>query len=275
MRNFRKPHRYKKKKPIFKKRFFWLGLLIIAVATGIFYCLFFLEVFQVKKIIILRYTQDNPEPVEWVVSGDDKITKEEVEFIAGQRLENKVLFFKTSSIFSANLSQIKKDILNYFPQIAEAKVGLDLFDAIKIEITERQALAQWCNQECFLIDKEGIVFEEAFEIHPDLIIIRAETGFSELGETVVKKELLVQILELESKLEEIEAPVSEAFLASKQRLNMKTFEGWEIYFNLETNLDWQITELEEVLKEKIPQEMRDKLEYIDLRFSRVYYSYKK
>jgi len=257
---YRKPHRYKKKKPILKKRFFWLGFLIIIAAAAVFYCLFFLEVFQVKKIII---------------SSPDKVSKEEIEFLVEQRLESKILFFETRSIFAADLNQIMKDILNYFPQIAEAKVSLGLFDVVKVEVIERQALAQWCNQGCFLIDKEGIIFEEVFEVRPDLIVVRTEAGSGELGETVIEKKSLAQILDIKSKAEGVGVPIEEAFLASEERLNMKTIEGWEIYFNLEKDLGWQITELKEILKEKIPQEKRDKLDYIDLRFSRVYYTYKK
>ena len=60
---------------------------------------------------------------------------------------------------------------------------------------------------------------------------------------------------------------------SEKRLNTKTSEGWEIYFNLKGDLNWQITELGLVSEKQIPLEDRGELEYIDLRFSRVYYKY--
>jgi len=256
-RIYRKPHRYKRKKPIFHQRFFWLGILALIVAGGIFYSLFFLEVFQVKKMI---------------VSGNDKVSKEDIEFLAGQRLESKILFFKTKSIFALDLGQIKKDILNYFPQIAEAKVSQGFFDAVNIVVTERQALAVWCGERCFLLDREGIIFKEVIEDKPDLVLIKNESGINELREKVIEKELLSKVLEIKAQVEgNTGILVKEAFLVSEERLNMKTAEGWEIYFNLKGDLNWQITELALVLEKQIPPEQRNKLAYIDLRFSRVYY----
>jgi len=256
-RIYRKPHRYKRKKSILKSRFFWLGIFALIVAGGIFYSLFFLEVFQVKKMI---------------VNGDDKVSKEDIEFLAGQRLESKILFFKTKSIFAVDLGQIKKDILDHFPQIAEVKASRGFFDAVNIIVIERQALAVWCGERCFLLDGEGIIFEEVIEAQPDLVLIKNESGINELGEKVIEKELLSQVLEIKAQVEgNTGILVKEAFLASEERLNMKTAEGWEIYFNLKGDLGWQITELALVLEKQIPSEQRNKLEYIDLRFSRVYY----
>lgn len=257
-RIYRKPHRYKRKKPIFHQRFFWLGILALIVAGGIFYCLFFLEAFQIEKII---------------VSGDNKVAKEDIEFLAGQRLESKILFFKTKSIFAVDLGQIKKYILNYFPQIAEVKISRGFFDAVNVIVTERQALAVWCQDEkCFLLDQEGIIFEEVIEDKPELVLIKNESGINELGKRVIEKELLSQVLEIKAQVEgNTGIPVKEAFLVSEERLNMKTAEGWEIYFNLKGDLGWQITELKLVLEKQIPLDKRGKLEYIDLRFSRVYY----
>ncbi len=142
---YRKPHRYKKKKPLLKQRFFWLAVLIVLTLSSFFYFIFFSKIFQVTKIII---------------SGQEKVAKGDIESLAGQNLENSILFFKTKSIFTVDLGRIKKDILARYPQIAKAEVSRGFFDAIKIGISERQASAVWCGQSCFLLDGEGIIFEE-------------------------------------------------------------------------------------------------------------------
>jgi len=54
-------------------------------------------------------------------------------------------------------------------------------------------------------------------------------------------------------------------------LDVKTAEGWEIYFNLEENLSWQLTQLYLLLERKISPEERRTLQYIDLRFNKIYY----
>ncbi|MBA7622199.1 Cell division protein FtsQ [subsurface metagenome] len=257
-RTYRRPHRYRRKKPIFRKRFFWLGILSILVFIGVFYSLLFLEAFQVGKII---------------VSGEEKVSKEDVEFLAERRLESKVLFFKTKSIFTVDLKQIKRDILNHFPQIAEVKVSRGFFDAVNIVVRERIGVALWCQDEqCFLLDNEGVIFEEVSEIKPGLLLIKTQAGLAELGETVIDGDQLSQIFDIRLKLaERTKIFFAGASLISEERLDVKTTEDWQIYFNLKGDLDWQITELSLVLEKQISPERRDRLEYIDLRFSRVYY----
>jgi hypothetical protein len=91
-----------------------------------------------------------------------------------------------------------------------------------------------------------------------------------LGERAVTKEKISKILEIKSKLEDIlKIQIKKADLISEKRLNVKTFEGWDIYFNLKKDLDWQLTKLKAVLDEKIPEEKRKDLEYVDLRFGNL------
>jgi len=242
-----------------RKRFFWLLGLVVILLGSVFYCLFFLEIFQVEKII---------------VSGEQRVAKEEIEFLVEKRIENKFLFWKTKNIFALNTGQIRQDLLNLFPQIAEAEVSRGFFDAVNVLVIERASLGLWCQEEmCFLIDGEGVIFEEA---PPETELLKIESAESKenttLGKVVFEKEKLDQIFYLRTKLAEIaNMPIVKAFLVSAERLNIETAEGWEIYFNLKGDLDWQVTELALVLEKQISPERREQLEYIDLRFSRVFY----
>lgn len=256
---YRKPHRYWKKKPILRGRFLALGFLALLIASAIFYFLFLFETFWIEKII---------------VSGEKKVMKEEIELLVERRLKNKVLFFETKSIFALNTRQIKRDILDFFPQIAEVKVSRGFFDAVSVEVTEREALALWCQEErCFLIDLEGVIFEE---VSPEMELFKIGSwqiiDSLALGLTVVTKEKLGQIFEVKSGLAEtVKLSITESFLASEERLNVKTSEGWEIYFNLKGDLQWQVKELDLLLEKQISPEKREELEYVELRFNRVYY----
>jgi len=92
-----------------------------------------------------------------------------------------------------------------------------------------------------------------------------------LGERIAEKEIISQIIDLESKLkEDLKIPLKELTIVSEERLNAKTLEGWEIYFNLKGDLNWQILKLKAVLENRIPPEKRGNVIYIDLRFERVY-----
>jgi len=256
---YRKPHRYKKKKPIFRKKFLAPGFLALIMVCTVFYGLFLWKIFWVEKII---------------VNGEQKFTKEEIESLVSSKLENSILFFKTKSILAVDGGQIKKDILDAFPGIAVAEVKKSFFDAISVRITERTASALWCESErCFLLDKYGVIFEEA-PLDSGLVVIEAGQSSGELflGKTVVTEEKINQILAIKDKIAEAsKVSIKKAVLVSNERLDIETTEGWIIRFNLKGDLDWQVTELKLTLEKQISPEKRKSLEYIDLRFTRVYY----
>jgi len=257
-RQYRKPHRYKKRKPIFRKKFLAFGFLVLTAACAVFYGLFLGKIFWAEKIII---------------NGEQKITKEEIEFLVSKKLENTVLFFKTKSILAVDGGQIKEDILNAFPRISEAKVTKDLFDTISVEITERTASALWCeNESCFLLDDRGVIFEEA-PLDSGLMVIEADQSPGELilGGTVLPSDKIMQILAIKSKLAETLQISIVSVKLFDERLDVETTEGWMIRFNLKGDLDWQMTELKLTLEKQISPEKRRELEYIDLRFRSIYY----
>ena len=261
-RKFRKPYRVKRKKSIFRNRFFWLGILIFLIVGSAFYFLFFSDTFQVKKII---------------VTGEEKISKEDIKVLIEERLEKKILFFKMGSIFLINPSEIRRGILNNFSKIAEIEINREFPDVINVLVVERLPLAIWCRDgNCFLLDNEGVIFEEtpAWTDLPKIIDKQNMNSFT-LGEKVIEKDKLEQILKIESELtKNLKISIIEFSLMPDERLNAKTTEEWEIYFNLDEDLNWQLTKLNAVFKEGIPPENRGNLEYIDLRFTRVYYKYR-
>jgi len=254
-KTFKKPYRIKKQKSIISYRFFWLGILIFVILFSIFYFLFFFQTFQVEKII---------------VTGEEKVAKEGLKLLVEKKLEKKILFFKTKSIFLVNLNEIKKDILDSFPQVAEVEIGRGFPDALNIVVVERFGLVVWCQAEqCFLVDNEGVIFEEIFDVDLEVFQIKnlAQVSELKLGDKVIEKEKLNQILDIESKLRNnLKILLAAVTIVSEKRLNIETSEGWEIYFNPEGDIEWQLTKLKAVLEKEILPENRKNLEYIELRF---------
>ncbi len=258
-RSYRKPHRYKKRKPILSKKFLVFGFLVLASAGVVFYGLFFWQVFWVEKVVI---------------NGEEKIVRENIKSLIDGRLENKALFLNTKSIFAIDADQIKADILATFPRVASAEVRKSFFDTVNVEIIERSAVAIWCdkNEKCFLLDEKGVIFEEAAK-DSGLLLVETNQIPKEviLGETVVPQEKVSQALTIQFKLNNLlQISVVNAKILD-ERLDVLTREGWTVRFNLKGNVDWQITELKLALEKQISPEKRKSLEYIDLRFSRVYY----
>lgn len=256
---YRKPHRYKKRKQIFSKKFLALGFLALAVTGIIFYGLFFWKVFWVDKVVI---------------NGEEKIVQENIKSLVDGQLENKALFLDTKSIFAVDTDRIKADILTAFPQVASVEVRKSFFDTVNVEITERSAVAVWCDksEKCFLLDEKGVIFEEASK-DAGLLLIETNQMPEEviLGETVVPQEKISQALIIQFKFNNLlQISVITARMLD-ERLDVLTREGWVARFNLKGDLDWQVTELKLALEKQISSEKRKNLEYIDLRFSRVYY----
>jgi len=270
-RTFRKPHRIRRLQPahrfrrrgplksIFGNRFFWLTLLVLIIIGGVFYFIAFSSTFQIKEIKI---------------SGNQKISSENIKILIEEKLNKKILLFDSKSIFLVNLNEINKIVLEKFLQLSQVNLERKFPNKIIVKIEERKPAAIfYSNENYFLIDKEGVIFEKISELSQQILKIKNLTITTELklGDKAIEKNKLSQILEIESKLrEDLKIPLAELSIASEERINAKTSEGWEIYLNPKNNIDWQLIKLSLILKEKIPQEKRKNLEYIDLRFEKVY-----
>ncbi len=258
MKIHRKPYRVKKKKSILRNRFFWLGILILIIFSGVFYLTFFHSFFQIKIIEI---------------SGNEKVSTESLENLLNEKINQKILFFPSQSIFLPNFGEIKKEILKSFPQIRETHLKRRFPDALLLQIKERKPIAVFCQADnFFFIDKEGIVFEslDSDTKRQDLITLKKQADEeTNLKDKVVMEEQLSKILKAESRLKnELKILTEEMLVVSETRFDAKTLEGFQIYFNFQEDLDWQLAKLKAVLEEEIPPEKRKDLEYIDVRFGK-------
>lgn len=266
---YRRPRRLKRKKSIFRSRFFGITFLILCFLGAIFYFAFFSEIFYVKAIEI---------------SGNKKIQTQDIENFLKDRINQKILFFPTKSIFLTNFKEINRLFLEKFPQISEMNLNRKLPATLIVEIKERSPVAVWCQalpnpaeqdlggQEtnCFFIDKFGVIFEEGPENYGLVIKFLDKKEEIYLGKTIIKEEQLKPILEIQEKLKaNINITTKEFIIQNDERINVKTLDGWEIYFNLKENIDWQLIKLRSVLEKEIPAEKRGELEYIDLRFGNL------
>jgi len=254
--SFRKPHKVKRKKSILKSRFFWLTILVLIVVGGFFYLISFSSFFQITKIEI---------------RGNEKISEQKIKEIIQPHIEHQIVFWKTRSIFLANLKETNNFLSETFPNIAQVELKRNFPEALIISIQERIPVAIFEHQNRkFFIDKEGIVFEEPVEgtlFSIESLVFKGEIG---LGKRVLEKEIMTKILEIKQALNQKEIPIIMAVIATEDRLNIRTQENWEIYFNLREDISRQIFNLGIVIQEKIPLERRKTLERIDLRFDKIF-----
>ncbi|XOB40656.1 MAG: cell division protein FtsQ/DivIB [Candidatus Nealsonbacteria bacterium] len=269
MRKYRKPHRIKKKQPFFKKKYFWSTFFVFVFSVLVVYLLVFSSFFQVENIII---------------SGNEKVSKQEIVKVIERELAEKKLFFLEKNIFLADLNKTKEDILNEFSKVGKVRLKQVLPDTIDCIVEERVEVATFCKdyesdneeirlirEECFLLDREGIVFEMVLDNNFQLPKIKSpdSENKSAIGEKVIETDLVSKILEIFSELENSDILIGDILIVSEERINVRVLDGFEIYFNPKKDLYWQFTKLKAVLEKYIPLDKRKDLEYIDLRFGNL------
>jgi len=241
---YKKSFRTRKKRSvfaIFKNKFFWIFCLILIVLGSLTYLFIFSSVFQIKNIAVL---------------GAEKISAEEIRIIVSDNTKN---------IFLADLKKINIMILERYLEIANVNIKRDIPDSLSVQIEERKPVAVFSkNEGYFFIDKEAIAFERVPEKPSDMLIIKSE-------QESIAKEQLNEVLKINSILRnDLKIPIQEIQIMSERKVIVETLEGWNIYFNPKKDLDWQIEEFGILLKEKISLENRENLEYIDLRFEKIF-----
>ncbi len=244
-KSFRKPYRVKRKrKSILKNRVFWRGILSLVFFGVSFYFFILSPIFRIKEVSI------SGNPVFY-----EKIKK----MINGK------------NIFLVDFETIKKETLGKFPKIAQINLKRRLPDKIIGQIEERQPVAIFNQgEEFFFLDKEGVIFENVSDKLGLIVTKPSLIEFKMIGERVLEENIMSSIIEIDSKLKDnLEISIKEASVISEDRLNIKTVEGWEVYFNPKNDLSWQLTKLKAVLDKEIPIEKRKNLEYIDLRFGNL------
>ena len=246
MEKLRKPYRIKKKKPFFRNKFFWISISLIIAIIFIVYVLFFLSFFQIKEFIFLN------------------------EFDKNNEIRNLITEENKKSIFLFDEKKMEKYLLEKYIILENAHINRKFPDKILIDLKLREGIAIFISEDnAFLMDKDGIIFKKS-EAN-NLFKIKTVNNHSfNLGERVINEELET-ILYLKSELEENLKISLEEMTIIENRINVKTKQEWDIYFSLRKDLDLQITELGLVLEKKISPDERGNLQYIDLRFEKIYY----
>lgn len=257
----KRKYQIKKKKSLLKSRFFWLVLLIVVILALTADLVLFSPFLQINEIS---------------VSGNQKIPTAEIQNYIWPEVEKIFPFgLKSRSFLLADPLSIKTRLREKFLLIDELSVKRILPRFLVVEIGERKTVSLWCWEiNCFALDKKGVIFETASRDQAGLVIKSKQPKDEiSIGKKVMEEKTLEQILFIQQTMSQkakIEAREFTLF-ENDQRLNAKTNEGWEVFFDLKEDINWPLVELELVLEKKLPREKRGSLEYIDLRFSKVYY----
>ena len=174
-----------------------------------------------------------------------------------------------------NLEEARKKVLEDFPRVGQVKIKRRLPDKISVEIEERRPVAVFClpeqENDCFLVDRQGIAFDKPEENFLLMKIIGKRENLS-FGKRAIEKTYLDKVLEIQKEMEQKQGIKVSSFNLLAKKIVVQTLEGWQVFFDPAGDISEQIFNLSVLLKTKLPPENRHSLRYIDLRFgNRVFF----
>jgi len=272
-----KIHRIRPRKSVFKKLWFWIIILVLTIVSAGFYLLFFYSGLQVKNIVVL---------------GNEKIKTQDLEELAFNNADINLLSFwnikiVSRSILFVDIDKINNDILKKYSVVENAKISKKLPETLTLDITERKPIGAFCPSagastelsrmssgqavdQCFSIDNSGVIFGSAGAVPENTTIVRQlfNSGQVFTGEQVVAENIISAIYKIRKSLKDnFQIDLKEVLITSPLRINVKTNENWQIYFDLApaSDIGSQITKLNLLLSDEISADKRKNLRYVDLR----------
>jgi cell division protein FtsQ len=249
-KGYKKSFRLGKRKINLKKIFITIALLALFFGSAYFFL--FSSYFKIKEISIFS----------------KEIGKDEAKSAIRAEID------LTQNIFLANTKKAGEILLNRFPKIDNIQIKRKFPDKVNISIEERKPIATFRFQnEYFNIDKKGIAFERVPTelVYLPLVIIQADFNRINEGDTVLSLDNAAKLVAIINEFSnELKIEIESVSIVSDYRADIKTKEGWQAYLSLNNDIAWQMEKLDTLLKEKIPPNDRIYLNYIDLRFDKVY-----
>jgi hypothetical protein len=240
----------KKKKSWLANKFFWFFILFILLVGTAGYFLLFHSFFKIKTLNINNRTEINTG-----------LLKNSIY----QHLNNDHWFFvPKNSIVLIGEKEIVEELTKEYPQLKNIILKRKIYPpGLSVKVA------------CFLIDEDGVIFEKAKKettsSSPPLILTKASDD-SQLGDRIYSPQSIRQISAINQTFKtQLNLPLKNFLVDETSFLVVITQEGWETYFDLDGDVDTALLKLQALLKQELSKSKRSALQYIDLRFSKVYY----
>ena len=247
---------------------FLVIFIILAIAAGSTYALFFSGWFTIKGI---------------EVSGNNELAQEDIRSLAENHINQNYLFGLIqpySNILFAGSEVIEHSLKDRYPLIETANVNKNLLNKnLYIELREREGIGVYCKyntETCFYFDRNNVLFKEAPRFSGQLFLVIEDSRNRDfkLGHSFDDAELLDKIFEAKRILDELRPVEYDNFFLPENSFDfwIKTKEGWNIYLDKDTDIPSQLVALKKFMEEKLTSDRRQTLKYIDLRINnRIYY----
>lgn len=255
----------------FQKSVFWFLALILLVF--VIWLIFFSPFFRIKEMSIIGNE----------ITDSEKI-KNEVNQIIGKKA---FFILPKDNIIFINSTEIEKMLGEKNPSFQKIEAEKKFPNILKIEISERRSAIIWCREEnCFFTDKNGVAYAEVFSadllpfggkenLEKMLVVQEEKDEKIKISQDVADQNFIGFVLEISKNLKQIENLEIISLRtpeAASSEIWITTIQGWQAVFNTSEPAKKQARNLAKFLSEKISEEERNNLEYIDLRIpGKIYY----
>ena len=260
----------KKRNPFVLRIIFDVLLVTFLAAVG--YILFFSPYLQINQLFL---------------GGVEELDYEKVIAEINYNLDDKYLkVIPRNNFVLISINHLRNDLMEKFRKIESVEAEKIFPGTITIKIKERKALMLWCSGgPCYIVDEKGYAYSGADFNSPEIKennlirLIDVSARPVTLGEKNLNPEFVQFTFGIRDKLgEELGISIGDEYFtksAVAEEVQIKTNEGWDIYFSSQLSLDRSIVTLKLFLDDKINNDDKSKLEYIDLRVEdKVYYKFK-
>ncbi len=253
--------KFRKKKPVVKTRGFWFVVFGVICAGGLAYFLLFSGFLSIKEIEI---------------NDVEGISKDDLTNLAKGELSSQVSFFNRNNILFSSVKNIEDKILSAYSVLESVTIKRQLPNALIIEAIKREPKLLWCYQDgakCFLVDKNCLVFQEVWigDWQNKILPVFVPGEPRNILDRVCSESEISQILKIQDTLNGHDIMIEKASKDEQGILLVSTVEGWRIYFDFSSDIDLCLVKLKLLLEKELIKGNRTNLEYIDLRFFKVYY----
>ncbi len=279
-KKFKRHYKKQARRKFFQKTFFWKIVIIFILLGGLIYLFLFSPLFEVQQIQI---------------EGQIKIEPQKIREYVNQNLDSRL-----SKSLLTSFSSLEKKLPRQLNLLKKVEIKKDFSHSLIIKLEERKAFFRVNqNNECFVVDKEGIVLDiqqkesvassavtsssatssvaqvnstnntnnNNFQTKNLFLIKSSLKNLPDLGNLVFEEEKWLKLFSLWKDLSDLSliAPLQKIVIPKWEKVTFITDQGVELYFNINREKDWQITKLKTILKQKKDSEFAA-LNYVDLRY---------
>lgn len=258
-KNWLKDSSVRRKKQNKRKIYFFL--FVVLVFSGFVFFTFcpYLQIKNIEVSGVFRFS-----------------SKDYLKELANNFATKKLVFLETRNVFFIWNKSLENYIKEKDFKIGEVAARKVYPDKLLISVEERFPIGIiYSGEENFLFDNEGVIFQNVGKDFSSQNLIRLLTSNNIiLGEKNFEENF---INDLETAFDffenKLKINLENIDISSPDKIIVNTKEGWKVFLVIDKNLKINLEKLKIVLIQEISLENRVNLDYIDLRFDKIFYKF--